>query len=119
MKDEPTIVRYRPDPDDVQAPDWSRVDAMTAEERHAAALSDPDAQPASKEQLARGRNLFVRHLRRRLRLTQEEFAARYHLPPTTVREWEEGVRELSDTERAYLRAIAQNPDGVLQARGTP
>lgn len=91
---------------------------MTDEQRHAAALSDPDAQPASREQLARGRNLFVRHLRRRLHLSQEEFATRYHLPPTTVREWEEGLREPNDTERAYLRAIAQNPDAVLQARGT-
>jgi putative transcriptional regulator len=33
--------------------DWARVDAMTDEEVMAAALSDPDAQPLSPEQLAK------------------------------------------------------------------
>ena len=31
--------------------DWERVDAMTEEEIHAAALSDPDAQPVTPEEL--------------------------------------------------------------------
>ncbi len=31
--------------------DWERVDAMTEEEIHAAALSDPDAQPVAPEEL--------------------------------------------------------------------
>jgi len=33
--------------------DWARVDAMTDDDVIAAALSDPDAQPLSVEQLAR------------------------------------------------------------------
>jgi putative transcriptional regulator len=32
--------------------DWTRVDAMTEDEVLAAALSDPDAQPLSQEELA-------------------------------------------------------------------
>jgi hypothetical protein len=32
--------------------DWSRFDAMTEDERHAAALKDPDAQPLTLERLA-------------------------------------------------------------------
>ena len=31
--------------------DWKEVDAMTEEEIHAAALSDPDAQPVAPEEL--------------------------------------------------------------------
>jgi hypothetical protein len=33
--------------------DWSRFDALTDEEVHAAALADPDAQPLTEERLAR------------------------------------------------------------------
>ena len=33
--------------------DWSRLDAMTAEQRHAAALADPDAQPLSDADMDR------------------------------------------------------------------
>ena len=32
--------------------DWSRFDAMSEEERHRAALLDPDAQPLTDEELA-------------------------------------------------------------------
>jgi hypothetical protein len=35
--------------------DWSAFDAMTAEERHAAAMSDPDCQPMTEEDFASGR----------------------------------------------------------------
>ena len=31
--------------------DWSRFDALTDEEAHAAALADPDAQPLTEERL--------------------------------------------------------------------
>ena len=31
--------------------DWSRFDAMSETERHAAALADPDTQPLTPEQL--------------------------------------------------------------------
>jgi putative transcriptional regulator len=33
--------------------DWSRLDAMTDEEVHAAAMRDPDAQPLTDEDMAR------------------------------------------------------------------
>jgi putative transcriptional regulator len=59
--------------------DWTRFDAMTDEARHLAALSDPDAQPLSDDDLARMRQIpRVKTLRRALGLTQEEFATRYH-----------------------------------------
>jgi putative transcriptional regulator len=48
--------------------DWRALDAMTDEERHRAALSDADARPATKAQLARARWApSVRALRDRLK----------------------------------------------------
>jgi putative transcriptional regulator len=72
--------------------DWRAFDAMTEEERHQAALSDLDAPPATEAQLARARRVpTVRALRKKLNLTQEEFAARFHLPLGTIRDWEQGA----------------------------
>ena len=58
--------------------DWSRFDAMTDAERHAAALADPDAQPMTPERLARMKpKPQVTVIRRALGLSQEEFAERF------------------------------------------
>ena len=37
--------------------DWERVDSMTEEEINAAALSDPDAQPLTEEELSQFRRV--------------------------------------------------------------
>src|SRR5262245_33257544 len=49
------LIRYRAgiDPKPHGRTDWDRVDKMTDEEVEAAALSDPDAQPLTDQQLAR------------------------------------------------------------------
>ena len=57
----------------------------------------------------------VRALRRRLRLTREQFATRYGLEIETVRNWETGKREPDTTARSYLRAISNDPEHVEQA----
>ncbi len=89
---------------------------MTDEEIHAAALSDPDAQPLTPERLATMKRVpRAKTLRRALGLTQEEFAARYHLPLGTLRDWEQGVCEPDQAARAYLRAIAGDPEAVSRA----
>ncbi len=52
--------------------DWSRFDALTDEEVHAAALADPDAQPWTEERLAKAkRTPRVKIVRRVLKLTRE------------------------------------------------
>ena len=54
---------------------------MSEEEVHAAALSDPDAQPLTEEDFKRMKRVpRVKTLRGALGLTQEEFAQRYHIP---------------------------------------
>jgi putative transcriptional regulator len=96
--------------------DWSAFDAMTDEEIHAAAMADPDAQPITEESLAKMR-LVPRTItmRRALKLSQEEFAARYHIPPGTLRDWEQGRCEPDAAARAYLRVIAREPEMVARA----
>src|SRR5262249_28036283 len=56
-----------------------------------------------------------RTLRRALGLTQEEFAARYHIPLGTLRDWEQGRTEPDQPARAYLKVIASNPEEVSRA----
>ncbi len=96
--------------------DWSRLDAMTEAQRHAAALSDPDAQPLTPEDFKRmKRTPQVRIIRRALGLSQEDFAARYHIPLGTLRDWEQGRVEPDQAARAYLKVIAREPETVREA----
>jgi putative transcriptional regulator len=89
---------------------------MTEEEIMAAALSDPDAQPLTSEDMKRMKSrphAFI--IRRALDLTQEEFATRYHIPLGTLRDWEQGRTEPDATARAYLQAIAGDHRAVAKA----
>ena len=87
-----SITRFKLNPKKPPKTDWRAFDAMSEEERHRAAVSDSDAPPATDAQLARARRVpTVRALRKKLNLTQEEFAARFHLPLGTVRDWEQGA----------------------------
>lgn len=101
--------------------DWSRLDAMTEAERHAAAVSDPDAQPLTPEDMQRMRRTpQVRIIRRALGLSQEEFAGRFHIPLGTLRDWEQGRKDPDAAARAYLLVIGRNPGAVSEAlRPTP
>jgi putative transcriptional regulator len=112
------LIRYRPgiDPKPQGKTDWDRVDKMTDEEVEAAALSDPDAQPLTDEQLARGfRPGKLVALRRRLRLNQAEFARRFRIDLDTLKGWEQGFSAPDDIARVYLRVIERNPDAVAAA----
>jgi putative transcriptional regulator len=96
--------------------DWTRLDAMSAEERHAAAISDPDAKPLTPEDFKRmKRTPQVKVIRRALDLSQEDFAARFHIPIGTLRDWEQGRKEPDAAAKAYLRVIAREPDVVRKA----
>jgi putative transcriptional regulator len=98
--------------------DWAAVDALTDEEIHAAALSDPNAPPlplGSDEEMAKLgfiRIPNVKKLRERLGMTQEAFAAAYRIPVGTLRDWEQGRKRPDAPARAYLTVIARNPAAV-------
>jgi len=110
------ITKFRLNPKKPPKSDWRAFDAMTEQERHQAALSDLDAQPATDAQLARARRVpTVRALRKKLNLTQEQFAARFHLPLGTVRDWEQGAHRPDKAAQVLLTVIAKDPDAVARA----
>ena len=86
---------------------------MSAAAIKRAARADRDAQPLSEADLKRmKRTPRAKIIRRALELTQEEFAARYHIPLGTLRGWEQGRAEPDQPTRAYLTLIARDPDRV-------
>ena len=89
---------------------------MTPDEIETAAKADPDAKPLSPADLGRMRRTpQAKIIRRALALTQEEFASRYLIPVGTLRDWEQGRSEPDQPARAYLKAIAGDPEGVRRA----
>ena len=100
--------------------DWERLKAMTDEEVIAAALSDPDAQPMAPEQLAKMRRVSrVKVLRQRLGMTQAEFAEAFHLPITTLRDWEQHRSTPDAPARALLLAIERDPEAMRRLLAEP
>jgi putative transcriptional regulator len=90
---------------------WARLGALTDEEVMAAARSDPDAQLLNSEQLATMRRVSrVKVLRQRLGMTQAEFAQAFHLPITTLRDWEQRRSTPDAPARALLLAIERDPE---------
>ena len=91
--------------------DWARLRAMTDVDRLAGALADPDAQPATAEALARAKRANdVKAIRERLDMTQVRFSECFHLPLSTLRDWEQGRTRPDAPARALLTAIANDPE---------
>lgn len=57
----------------------------------------------------------VKAIRRRLRMSQHEFAASYRIPLATVKNWEQGRRQPDAPAAAYLQAIAKRPKVIRDA----
>ena len=109
------LVRVKPDGTE-EALDTPPLAPMAAAEIEATAARDhenpplTDARPGQLRPIPR-----VKTLRRALALTQEEFAARYHIPLGTLRDWEQGRSEPDQPAKAYLTVIARDPEGVERA----
>ena len=99
--------------------DWARVDAMTDADIARAVAADPDAAPLlTDEPLARMRPVWPNDIaatRRRLGLSQTEFAAWFGISPGTLRNWEQGRRVPEGPARVLLRVIESDPDAVRRA----
>jgi putative transcriptional regulator len=111
-----TLHRVMPDSTEVPMPAPGPLAPMTEAEVHAAALSDPDAQPLTPTILAGMKRVpRAKTLRRALGLTQEEFATRFQIPLGTLRDWEQGRAEPDQPARAYLKVIAVDAKAVQRA----
>src|SRR4029077_15993351 len=89
---------------------------MTKKQVEAAAKSAPDNPPLSRTDLRRmKRTPQVKIIRRALGISQEDFAARYHIPIGTLRDWEQGRAAPDQAARALLTVIARDPEAVRKA----
>lgn len=105
----------------VMSVDWNRIDAMTNEEIERNALDDPDSivpfpdDPSDVVYVPAMPNIAA--MRRRMKLTQRQFALRFGFSLATVRNWEQG-RALADGPARVLLAVIDNePRAVLRALG--
>jgi len=110
------LVRIFPDGREEVLPDPGPQPKRTEAEINAAALADPDNPPRTPERKERLKRIpQVKVMRRALGLTQEEFAARFHIPLGTLRDWEQGKSAPDQATRAYLKVIARYPKAVTEA----
>jgi putative transcriptional regulator len=108
--------KFKLNPKGLPKADWHAFDAMSEEERHQAAVHDPDCPPATTAQLARARRVpSIRALRKKLNLTQQQFSVRFHLPLGTIRDWEQGTHRPDKAAQVLLTIIAKDPDAVARA----
>ena len=118
----PIVRRTRADLD-LSKVDWQRVAATTDREIAKQIAADPDTAPIfSARELNRAKRVVpppaaedVRAIRRRLGLTQAEFAARYGFSLETIRNYEQGHRRPAGPARVLLKVIASEPDAVTRA----
>ena len=61
----------------------------------------------------------VAAIRRRLRLSQSDFADRFGLALSTVRDWEQGRRRPDRAARVLLRTIEREDEAVARALQAP
>jgi len=57
----------------------------------------------------------VTKLRRRLKLSQSEFAAKFGLSLDSIQNWEQGYRSPEGPARVLLAVIAKHPEAVTDA----
>lgn len=106
-------VRMKIDPADASSlaagrVDPARVDATTEDDiaRHAAADEAEAVQDAAR---------FARRVRKRLGLSQAEFARRIDVPLDTIRNWEQGKRCPTGAAKALLKVLDKAPEAALAA----
>ncbi len=54
----------------------------------------------------------VRKVRRKMRLSQTQFAVKFGFPPATLRNWEQGRSHPDASTRVLLAVIAKHPEAV-------
>ncbi len=57
----------------------------------------------------------VKAIRKRVKMSQAEFALAYGIGKRALQEWEQGGRQPDSAARAYLTVIAREPEAVRRA----
>jgi putative transcriptional regulator len=103
-----------------QPADPARMAATTDDDVARQIASDPDTAPDMADAppgdfTVRRRFPEVRALRKRLGLTQEQFAARFGVNIWTLRDWENHRREPDGPAQTLLKVIDRDPEAVRLA----
>jgi putative transcriptional regulator len=96
----------------IRETDWAAIDALTDEDIDRQIAEDPNVAPDMSDFIAAMR---VRMVRRKLKLTQAQFARRFRVPLGTLRDWEQGRREPDAPAVALLRIIEREPAAATRA----
>ena len=114
MNEKNTNTRYKDGPAAIdQETDWERLLSMSDEKALENALSDPDAQPLTDEELAQMQPApVVTRLRLSMGLTQTAFAERFGLKASVIRDWEQ-LRSKPDTAAQVLLGVIESNPGVV------
>ena len=88
--------------------DEARVDATTEEEIEAQIAED-------EAEARRDAGRYLRRIRRRLGLSQEQLAERIHVSLASIRSWELGKSALAGAEQALYRILDKQPEAALSA----
>ncbi|AXB80729.1 helix-turn-helix domain-containing protein (plasmid) [Novosphingobium sp. P6W] len=80
----------------------------------AAGLEDAIAFSTGDTTRARVAGPDVKAIRAKTKLSQSKFAAEFHLPVSTVRDWEQERRAPDAPARAYLSMIEADPEAVMR-----
>jgi putative transcriptional regulator len=108
---------------DLSKIDWLALQTADDAEIEAQIAGDPDTAPIfTADELARARRVTpppisedVKAIRRRLGLSQRQFALRFGFSVETIRNYEQGHRQPAGPARVLLRVIANEPDAVTRA----
>jgi putative transcriptional regulator len=98
-----------------------RLRATTEHEIARQIVSDPDVPEMTEADLRRARRVYnppvpnVKAIRRKLRLSQAEFARRFGFSVRTVQQWEQGRAVPDRPARILLRVIEMAPKAVERA----
>jgi putative transcriptional regulator len=82
--------------------------------REARAIARGEADPATYR-VHVSADIDVQKIRRKLGLSQAAFAARFGIPPGTLRDWEQRRRKPEGPARVLLTVIKEEPEAVSRA----
>jgi putative transcriptional regulator len=94
--------------------DLARIDATTDEDiaRHMREEGYDPEEPIREEDI-----ISPAAIRKRLGLSQRQFAAAIHVPVATLQNWEQGRTLMDPSARALMLILAREPEAALRALG--
>ncbi len=93
---------------------WNMSRIRGKHTKSALAFADGDSSRGTAHQV-KVADVDITHLREKLGLSQDRFAALFGLSSRTVRNWEQGVRHPEGPARILLQVIDREPEAVMRA----